>query len=157
MLIRWSEVKMSPHAPLQRSVHSDDAACCYNYGSNLLQLLSVSTRHSVALCKPEVDEKPTANATDQRTPPTRHQPPTHACTDGGTSGAARVGNGAPPEGEVGSFPLYGWTSKNYIICACFHCHRTSYDKYIARPSSKEPRWYTDNTTGTGGLRTLDPL
>ena len=33
----------------------------------------------------------------------------------------------------------------------------SHDKYIARPPSKEPRWYTDNTTGTGGLRTLDPL
>jgi len=33
----------------------------------------------------------------------------------------------------------------------------SHDKYIARPSSKEPRWYTDNTTGTGGLCTLDPL
>ena len=33
----------------------------------------------------------------------------------------------------------------------------SHDKYIARPSSKEPRWYTDNTTGTVGLRTLDPL
>jgi len=25
----------------------------------------------------------------------------------------------------------------------------SHDKYIARPSSKEPRRYTDNTTGTG--------
>ena len=23
----------------------------------------------------------------------------------------------------------------------------SHDKYIARPSSKKPRWYTDNTTG----------
>ena len=43
---------------------------------------------------------------------------------------------APPEGEGGSFPLYGWTSKNYVICVCFHCHRTSYDKYIARPSSR---------------------
>ena len=32
----------------------------------------------------------------------------------------------------------------------------SHDKYIARPSSKEPRWYIDNTTGTAGLRTLDP-
>jgi len=33
----------------------------------------------------------------------------------------------------------------------------SHVKYTARPSSKEPRWYTGNTTGTGGLRTLDPL
>jgi len=33
---------------------------------------------------------------------------------------------APPEGGGGgSFPPYGWTSKNYIICVCFHCHGTS--------------------------------
>ena len=90
MLIPWSEVKMSTHAPLQRSVHSDDAPCCCHYCSNLSQLLSVFTRHSVTLCKPEVDDKPTANATDQRMPPTRHQPththrPTYACIDGGTT------------------------------------------------------------------------
>jgi len=29
--------------------------------------------------------------------------------------------------------------------------------HITRPSSKEPRWYTNNSTGTKGLRTLDPL
>ena len=22
-------------------------------------------------------------------------------------------------------PPYGWTSKNYVICVCFHCHGTS--------------------------------
>ena len=33
------------------------------------------------------------------------------------SGAAR--------GEGGSFPPYGWTSKNCVICVCFHCHGTS--------------------------------
>jgi len=32
---------------------------------------------------------------------------------------------APPGGEGGSFPSYGWTSKNYVICVCFHCHGTS--------------------------------
>jgi len=32
-----------------------------------------------------------------------------------TSGAARGG----------SFTPYGWTSKNYVICVCFHCHGTS--------------------------------
>jgi len=33
------------------------------------------------------------------------------------SGAAR--------GEEGKLPPYGWTSKNYVICVCFHCHGTS--------------------------------
>jgi len=33
------------------------------------------------------------------------------------SGAAR--------GEGGKLPPYGWTSKNYVICVCFHCHGTS--------------------------------
>ena len=28
-------------------------------------------------------------------------------------------------GEGGSFPSYGWTSKNCVICVCFHCHGTS--------------------------------
>ena len=32
----------------------------------------------------------------------------------------------------------------------------THDKYIARPSSKEPRWYTDNTTGTGGTSYSKP-
>jgi len=33
---------------------------------------------------------------------------------------------APPGGkERGSFPPYGWTSKNYVICVCFHGHGTS--------------------------------
>ena len=25
----------------------------------------------------------------------------------------------------GKLPPYGWTSKNYVICVCFHCHGTS--------------------------------
>ena len=29
---------------------------------------------------------------------------------------------APPGGEL---PPYGWTSKNYVICVCFHCRGTS--------------------------------
>jgi len=35
----------------------------------------------------------------------------------GSSGAAR--------GEGGKLPPYEWTSKNYVICVCFHCHGTS--------------------------------
>jgi len=38
-----------------------------------------------------------------------------------SSGAAR--------GEASPHP-YGWTSKNYVICVCFHCHGTS--SYHAR-------------------------
>ena len=30
---------------------------------------------------------------------------------------------APP--EVGKLPPSGWTSKNYVICVCFHRHGTS--------------------------------
>jgi len=26
------------------------------------------------------------------------------------------------QGGRGSFPPYGLTSKNYVICVCFHCH-----------------------------------
>jgi len=33
---------------------------------------------------------------------------------------------APPEGgDGGSSPPYGWTSKNYVICVCCHCHGSS--------------------------------
>jgi len=43
-----------------------------------------------------------------------------------TSGAARGGRG--------KLPPYGWTSKNYIICVCFHCHGTSsYHKTNTKP------------------------
>ena len=42
---------------------------------------------------------------------------------------------APPDGgERGELPPYGWTSKNYIICVCFHCHGTSsYHKTNTKP------------------------
>jgi len=29
------------------------------------------------------------------------------------------------QGEEGKLPPYGWTSKIYVICVCFHCHGTS--------------------------------
>jgi len=32
--------------------------------------------------------------------------------------AARLQSVAPPEVKL---PRYGWTSKNYVICVCFHC------------------------------------
>ena len=66
---------------------------------------------------------------------------------------------APPGGWGGSFPLWVDVQKLYNMCVLSLSWNffVSHDKYIARPSSKEPRGYTDNTTGTGGLRTLDPL
>ena len=32
---------------------------------------------------------------------------------------------APPGGKEGKLRPYRWTSKNYVICVCFHCHGTS--------------------------------
>ena len=29
------------------------------------------------------------------------------------------------QGGRGEAPLYWWTSKNHVICVCFHCHGTS--------------------------------
>ena len=59
----------------------------------------------------------------------------------------------------GSFPQWVDVQKfcNMCVLSLSWNFFVSHDKYIARPSSKEPRWYTDNTSGTGGLRTLDPL
>jgi len=69
---------------------------------------------------------------------------------------------APPGGEGGgeaSPPLWVDVQKlcNMCVLSLSWNFFVSHDKYIARPSSKEPRWHTDNTTGTGGLRTLDFL
>jgi len=61
------------------------------------------------------------------------------------SGAAR--------GEGGSFPPYRWTSKNYTICVCFHCHGTS-SYHTANINSL---CTAVNVSASGGLRTLDPL
>ena len=67
------------------------------------------------------------------------------------SGAARRGKGE-------ASPLWVDVQKlcNMCVLSLSWNFFVSHDKYIARPSSKEPPWYTDNTTGTGGLRTLDP-
>jgi len=63
------------------------------------------------------------------------------------------------QGGGGSFPPMCGRPKlcnMYVLSLSWNFFGT-HDKYIARPSSQQPRWYTDNTTGTGGLRTLDPL
>jgi len=62
---------------------------------------------------------------------------------------------APPEGEGGSFPLWVAVQKLCNMCVLsLSWNFVSHDKYIARPSSKEPRSYTDNTTGQWSLQTL---
>ena len=45
-----------------------------------------------------------------------------ACLSLGLLSAAALTSGAA-RGMGGKFPPYGWTSKNYVICVCFHCHR----------------------------------
>jgi len=65
------------------------------------------------------------------------------------SGAAREKGGKLP-------PLWVELCNICVLSLSWNFFVSHY-KYIARPSSKEPHWYTDNTTGTGGLRTLDPL
>jgi len=71
----------------------------------------------------------------------------------------RLPSVAPPGGKGGSFPLWVDVQKlcNMCVLSLSWNFFVSHDKYIARPSRKEPRWYTDYTTGTGGLHTLDPL
>jgi len=66
---------------------------------------------------------------------------------------------APPGGRGEVSPLWVDVQQlcNMCVLSLSWNFFVSHDKYIARPSSKEPRWYTDNTIGTGGLRTLDPL
>ena len=73
------------------------------------------------------------------------------------AGAEGPGSVAPPGREAS--PLWVDVQKlcNMCVLSLSWNFFISHDKYIARPSSKEPRSYTDNTTGTGGLRTLDPL
>jgi len=39
-------------------------------------------------------------------------------------GLSPLTNGAA-KGEGEKLPPYGWTSKNYVICVCFHCLETS--------------------------------
>jgi len=68
------------------------------------------------------------------------------------------GGKLPPGGEA---PPYGWASKNYVICVCFHCHRTSSYHTTNTLQGRRAKSHVDTQTiqrtGTGGLPTLDPL
>ena len=64
-------------------------------------------------------------------------------------------SGAARRGEGGKLPPYEWTSKNYVICVCFHCHGTS--SYHTVPDPTNSLCTAENVSASGGLRTLDPL
>ena len=68
----------------------------------------------------------------------------------------RLSSGAARGRGRGKLPPYGWTSKNYVVCVCFHCHGTSSYHTTNTLQGRRAKSHVD-TTGTGGLRTLDPL
>ena len=51
----------------------------------------------------------------------------------------------------GSFP-YGWTSKNYVICVCFHCHGTSWYHTTNALQGRRAKSHVDTQTIQPGLR-----
>ena len=57
---------------------------------------------------------------------------------------------APPVGRGEASHLWVDVQKlcNMCVLSLSWNFFVSHDKYLARRSSKEPRWYTDNTTGT---------
>ena len=60
------------------------------------------------------------------------------------SGAARRRRG-------GSFPPYGWTSKNYVICVCFRCHGTSSYHTTNTLQGRRAKIHVDTQTIQPGL------
>ena len=61
--------------------------------------------------------------------------------------------------QGGSFPPWVDVQKlcNMCVLSLSLNFFVSHDKYIARPSSKEPRWYTDNTSGLGTSYSRPPI
>jgi len=58
---------------------------------------------------------------------------------------------APPGEEGGKLPPYGWTSKNYVICVCFHCHRTSSYHTTNTLQGRRAKSHVDTQTIQPGL------
>ena len=69
-----------------------------------------------------------------------HKPTTRVCA--GTSGAARGEGKASP---------YGWTSKNYVIYVCFHCHGTSSYHTTNTLQGRRAKSHVDTQTIQPGL------
>ena len=57
---------------------------------------------------------------------------------------------APPTGR-GKLPPYGWTSKNYVIFVCFHCHGTSSYHTTNTLQGRRAKNYVDTQTIQPGL------
>jgi len=51
----------------------------------------------------------------------------------------------------GSFPPYGWTSKNFVICVCFHCHGTSSYHTTNTLQGRRAKSHVDTETIQPGL------
>ena len=49
------------------------------------------------------------------------------------------------------FPRYGWTSKNYVICVCFHCHGTSSYHTTNTLQGRRAKSHADTQTIQPGL------
>jgi len=66
---------------------------------------------------------------------------------------------APPGGRGGSFPLWADVQKlcNMCVLSLSRNFFVSHDKYIARPSSKEPRCTTGSTYSITERRIPEPI
>jgi len=58
---------------------------------------------------------------------------------------------ARQEGEGGKLPPYGLTSKNYVICMCFHCHGTSSYHTTNTLQGRRAKSHVDTQTIQPGL------
>ena len=54
-------------------------------------------------------------------------------------------------GGRGKLPPYGWTSKNYVICVCFHCHGTSSYHTTNTLQDRRAKSHVDTQTIQPGL------
>ena len=55
------------------------------------------------------------------------------------------------QGGRGEAPPYGWTSKNYVICVCFHCHGTSSYHTTNTLQGRRAKSHVDTQTIQPGL------
>jgi len=55
------------------------------------------------------------------------------------------------EGRGGKLPPYGWTSKNYVIYVCFHCHGTSSYHTTNTLQDRRAKSHVDTRTIQPGL------
>ena len=60
---------------------------------------------------------------------------------------------APPGGGE-ELPPYGWKSKNYVICVCFHCHGTSSYHTTNTLQGRRTKSHVDTQTIQPGLGDL---